>query len=367
MRTDPSEALRIAREFSLGGDVVSVEPFGGGHINDTFRIGVERAGQRRRHILQRINDHVFPEPDRLMENMERICAHARSKLVRPGEQAALRALRLIPAADGRNWLVDAAGGRWRCLDYLEGTTGFDVVASPAQAYQAARAFGGFQAMLADLPGGRLHETIPDFHHTPKRYARFLAAVERDAMGRVAGSGPEIAFALARATELSAITDALADGSLPERVTHNDAKLGNVLLDDVTHEAVCVIDLDTVMPGSVLYDFGDLVRTSASAAKEDEQDLAQVSLRMPMFEALVQGYLSSAGGFLTSRERALLPFAGKLITFETGLRFLTDWLEGDRYFKTHRPGHNLDRARNQFRLVASIEAQLAAMQEVVARA
>ncbi|MEO0039512.1 MAG: hypothetical protein RIS38_460, partial [Verrucomicrobiota bacterium] len=275
-----------------------------------------------------------------------------------------RALRLIPTQTGRHWLVDAAGQHWRCLDYIEGTAGFDVVRDPAQAYEAARAFGAFQALMSDLPGDRLHETIPDFHHTPSRYARFLEAVERDIAGRVADSGPEIAFACSRAAEVAVITDGLADGSLPERITHNDAKLGNVLLDDVTYEGVCVVDLDTVMPGSPLYDFGDLVRTSSSSAQEDERDLSSVRLRLPMFEALVRGYLSTAGAFLTPREKALLPFAGKLITFETGLRFLTDWLEGDRYFKTHRDGHNLDRARTQFALVSSIEAQMPAMQALV---
>jgi Ser/Thr protein kinase RdoA (MazF antagonist) len=222
-------------------------------------------------------------------------------------------------------------------------------------------------LLADLPGERLHETIPDFHHTPSRFARFQAALARDSHGRAAAAGPEIAFALARAGEVSVVVDALRDGSLPERVTHNDTKLNNVLLDDVTQEGVCVIDLDTVMPGSALYDFGDLVRTSTSPAAEDETDLSLVRMQLPMFEALVRGYLASARGFLTPREKELLPFAGKLITFEIGLRFLTDWLEGDTYFKIKRPAHNLDRCRTQFKLVASIEEQLPAMREIVERA
>lgn len=365
MPADATEALLAAGEFALGGPVVSIEPFGAGHINDTFRLRAGKSGQERRYVLQRINGQVFPQPDRLMENMVRVCAHARTKLGGAADgHAGRRTLRLIPTRTGRQWLVDAGGQRWRCLDYVEGTTGFDVVREPAQAYEAARAFGAFQALMSDLPGDRLHETIPDFHHTPSRYARFLAAVEHDIAGRVGDSGPEIAFARSRAAEVAVITDGLADGSLPERITHNDAKLGNVLLDDVTHEGVCVVDLDTVMPGSPLYDFGDLVRTSSSSAQEDERDLSLVRVQLPMFEALVRGYLSTAGVFLTPREKALLPFAGKLITFETGLRFLTDWLEGDRYFKTHRDGHNLDRARTQFALVASIEMQMPAMQALV---
>jgi Ser/Thr protein kinase RdoA (MazF antagonist) len=362
------EALVVASEFSFGGKIVSAGPYGSGHINDTFLTLVEIAGQQRRFILQRINHQVFKQPDLLMENVARVCAHAHAKLSAAGtNDAHRRALRLIPTHQGKAWHVDASGNRWRCYDFIEGATGHDVVRSPAQAEAAAKAFGAFQSLLADLPGERLHETIPDFHHTPSRFARFQAALLKDSHGRAAAAEPEIAFALARASEVSVVVDALRDGSLPERVTHNDTKLNNVLLDDVTQEGVCVIDLDTVMPGSALYDFGDLVRTSTSPAAEDETDLSQVRMQLPMFEALVRGYLASARGFLTPREKELLPFAGKLITFEIGLRFLTDWLEGDTYFKIKRPEHNLDRCRTQFKLVASIEEQLPAMREIVARA
>jgi len=362
------DAVAIAREFALSGEIVSASPYGSGHINDTFKVDVKPAGGPRRYVLQRINHHVFRRPDELMANVERVCAHAHAKLKTAGEtDADRRTLRLIPTRAGKAWHIDAAGNRWRCYHFIEGATGHDVVRSPEQAYAAARAFGAFQALLADLPGGRLHETIPDFHHTPSRFARFQQALAQDAQGRAAACVPEIAFALARSHEINVVVDALRDGTLPERVTHNDTKLNNVLLDDVTQEGVCVIDLDTVMPGSVLYDFGDLVRTSTSPAAEDETDLSQVRLQLPMFEALVKGYLASADGFLTPKEKELLPFAGKLITFEIGLRFLTDWLEGDVYFKIKRPTHNLDRARTQFKLVESIEAQLPAMQALIARA
>jgi Ser/Thr protein kinase RdoA (MazF antagonist) len=273
-------------------------------------------------------------------------------------------LTLVPTKAGRGWHTDAAGNRWRCYVFVEGATGHDIIRNADQAYQAAKAFGAFQALVADLPGGRLVETIPNFHHTPSRYANFQAALAKDAHGRASLAQPEIAFALARAHEVGVIADAMARGEIPERVTHNDTKLNNVLLDNETQEGICVIDLDTVMPGSALYDFGDLVRTSTSPAAEDETDLSKVTMQLPMFEALVKGYLSTAGGFLTPRERALLPFAGKLITFEIGLRFLTDWLEGDVYFKIKRPQHNLDRLRTQFKLVESIEAQLPAMQALV---
>lgn len=368
MAATAAEALDVAADFAFGGRILAVTPYGSGHINDTFLTSVETVSGPRRFILQRVNHHVFRRPDQLMENVARVCAHAHLKLSAAGNtDAHRRALRLIPTSQDKPWLVDPLGNRWRCYDFIEGATGHDVVRAPAQAEAAAKAFGAFQALLADLPGERLHETIPDFHHTPSRFARFQAASAKDSHGRAAAAGPEIAFALARAHEVGVIVDALRDGTLPERVTHNDTKLNNVLLDDVTQEGVCVIDLDTVMPGSALYDFGDLVRTSTSPAAEDETDLTQVRMQLPMFEALVRGYLAAARGFLTPRERELLPFAGKLITFEIGLRFLTDWLEGDTYFKIKRPSHNLDRCRTQFKLVASIEEQLTAMQEIVARA
>jgi Ser/Thr protein kinase RdoA (MazF antagonist) len=359
------DLVSIVKRFQLGGEFVAASPYGSGHINDTFAVTMRLPAGETRYVLQRINHQVFKRPDELMENVERVCAHARAKLAISGVlDAHRRALRLIPTTDGKSWFIDAAGNRWRCYDFVEKATGYDVVQNANQAFQAARAFGAFQSLLADLPGDRLHETIPDFHHTPARFARFQAALAKDAHGRADAAKPEIAFALSREAEVSRIVDALRSGQLPERVTHNDTKLNNVLLDDVTQEGVCVIDLDTVMPGSVLYDFGDLVRTSTSPAAEDETNLSLVTMQFPMFEALVKGYLSAAQGFLTPREKQLLPFAGKLITFEIGLRFLTDWLEGDAYFKIKRPLHNLDRLRTQFKLVASIEDQLPAMQNFV---
>jgi Ser/Thr protein kinase RdoA (MazF antagonist) len=361
------DAVAIAREFALEGDVLSAAPYGSGHINDTYKVDMKPGDGPLRFVLQRINHNVFRRPDELMANVERVCAHAYAKLKLSGmPDADRRTLRLIPTLSGKAWHIDATGNRWRCYNFIEGATGHDVVLTPEQAYAAAKSFGAFQALLADLPGGRLHETIPDFHHTPSRFARFQEALAKDSHGRAAASVPEIAFALARAHEVNVVVEALRDGTLPERVTHNDTKLNNVLLDDVTQEGVCVIDLDTVMPGSVLYDFGDLVRTSTSPAAEDETDLSKVRMELPMFEALVKGYLESTKFFLTPKEKVLLPFAGKLITFEIGLRFLTDWLEGDTYFKIKRPTHNLDRARTQFKLVESIEAQLPAMQALVAR-
>jgi Ser/Thr protein kinase RdoA (MazF antagonist) len=256
--------------------------------------------------------------------------------------------------------VDAGGETWRAYRFIENARTYDAVTSAEQAFQAARAFGRFQQQLASLPPPRLHETIPDFHHTPKRFAALEQAIAADAKGRAALARAEIEFARSR----QSIAGVLLGAGLPERITHNDTKFNNVLLDDTTGEAVCIIDLDTVMPGLALYDFGDMVRTTTSPAAEDEQDLSKVTLKFPLFEALVRGYLESAGGFLTPAEKQHLAFSGKLITFETGIRFLADYLAGDTYFKVHREGHNLDRCRTQFKLVESIERQEEQMNRTV---
>jgi len=234
------------------------------------------------------------------------------------------------------------------------------VQSPAQAFEAAQAFGRFQSLLADLPAPRLHDTIADFHHTPKRFLALEHAIAADAVNRAAHAKPEIAFALRH----QGMRSVLLEANLPERVTHNDTKFNNVMLDDATGAGICVIDLDTVMPGLALYDFGDMVRTTTSPVPEDERDLAKVTMQFPMFEALVRGYLTSASEFLTSAEKQHLAFAAKLITFEIGIRFLTDFLAGDTYFKIHREGHNLDRCRTQFKLVESIEQQETQMNRLV---
>ncbi len=357
--------VTAAQAFDLPGELVSALPYGSGHINDTYVIEVDVSGKIVRYILQRINQNVFKAPDALMENVERVCHHTQQKLATQGlPDAFRRALRLIPTRRGRNWLTDANGQCWRCYNFIENATGHDVVSSVRQAHAAARAFGAFQAMLADLPGVRLNETIPKFHHTPTRFANFKEALKKDTQGRAKYAESEIRSALEHEHLASLITGALERQEIPERVTHNDTKLNNVLLDDASQEGLCVIDLDTVMPGSVLYDFGDLVRTSTSPAAEDETDLDKVFMQLPMFAALVEGYLSSAKVFLSPREVALLPQAGQVITYEIGLRFLTDWLEGDVYFKCKRPNHNLERARTQFKLVDSITAQLPAMRQTV---
>jgi hypothetical protein len=348
-----------ARQFEIAGEFSGATPYGNGHINDTYCATFNQVGVPVRHILQRINHNIFKNPVANMENIQRVTSHLAAR-VEGAPDCSRRVLALIPARDGRVWHMDADGNYWRMYCFIEEARTYDAVESAEQAFQAARAFGQFQRLLIDLPAPRLHVTIPDFHHTPKRFKAFEQAIASDIVGRAILAKPEIKFALAR----QAFTSVLLDASLPERITHNDTKFSNVMLDDATGKAICVIDLDTVMPGLALYDFGDMVRTTTSPATEDEPDLSRVTMQFPMFEALVRGYLAAAGDFLTKTEKQYLAFSGKLITFEMGIRFLTDYLAGDTYYKIYRDQHNLDRCRTQFRLVNSIEQQEERMNRLV---
>ncbi len=350
----------VVAQFRIPADFIAAVPYGNGHINDTFAVTMSQGGTPLRYILQRINNRVFQRPDLLMENILRVTEAARRASPAEGDLTR-RNLTVIPARDGLPYMRDAEGDYWRVYVFVEQSCSYDEVATSAQAFQAARAFGRFQRTLADLGGARLHEVIPGFHDTPMRIAALEKALTEDLHGRAAACRAEVDFALSRKDEAGLLIGMLADGTLPERITHNDTKINNVLFDNGTGEGICVIDLDTVMPGLVHYDFGDMVRTATSTAAEDETDLSRVVVRFDLFEALLRGYLDAAGGFLTPEEKALLPFSGKLITLEIGVRFLTDYLQGDVYFKTGRPGHNLDRCRNQFQRVRSIESQYEKMQ------
>jgi hypothetical protein len=341
----------VARHFLIEGEFLVAAPYGSGHINDTYRVVFNQAGTVTRYIFQRINHNIFKNPVALMENIQRVTEHVGRKVSHEPDFSR-RVLTLISTHAGQCYHRDELANYWRVYLFIEKARTYDAVESAEQAFKAAKAFGQFQKLLADLPAPRLHDTIPDFHHTPKRFAALEKMIAADVANRAALAKPEIEFALRH----QAICSVLLDANLPERVTHNDTKFNNVMLDDATGEGICVIDLDTVMPGLAAYDFGDMVRTTSSPAKEDEKDLSKVGLQFPMFEALTRGYLSSAGEFLTPAERKFLPFGGKLITFTIGLRFLTDFLAGDVYFKVHRDGHNLDRCRTQFKLVESIEQQ-----------
>jgi aminoglycoside phosphotransferase (APT) family kinase protein len=295
----------------------------------------------------------------------RVTSHLRHKLeALDARDITRRCLTIVPTLDGKSYYSDDAGECWRTFVFVEGVQTFESVHSPSQALEAGKAFGFFQHLLVDLPGERLADTIPHFHHTRKRFQALQQAVAKDRFNRALTAKTEINFALRHEHIVDVILNALATKRLPERITHNDTKFNNVMLDTVTGEAMCVVDLDTVMPGCVLYDFGDMVRTTTRPTLEDELDLSKVKLQMTMFKKLAEGYLSTAGQFLTKHERAHIAFAGKLITFTIGLRFLTDHLAGDTYFRIHRPGHNLDRCRTQFKLVESIEHQEEAMQTFV---
>ena len=352
-------AVDAIRQFEIEGEFVDATAYGSGHINDTYRAVFDQAGLPMRFILQRINRAIFKNPVAMMENIERVTAHLAAQVA--GEPECERhVLTLIPTRSRQVWHVDGDGEYWRTYRFIEKASTYDAVESTDQAYQVAKAFGRFQTLLGGLPEPRLHDTIPDFHNTPKRFQALLQTINLDVAGRAILAKPEIDFALAH----ESLASLLLNAGLPERVTHNDTKLNNVMLDDITGEGICVIDLDTVMPGLALYDFGDMVRTTTSPAKEDEQDLSQVNLQFPMFEALVRGYLHSAIGFLTNAEKDHLVHAGKVITFEQGIRFLADYLAGDTYYKVYRDGHNLDRCRTQFKLVESIEQQEEQMDRLV---
>jgi hypothetical protein len=343
----------LAAQFQIYGEYLGAEPFGSGHINDTYRATFNLGGTVVRYLLQRINHQIFKNPPALMENVQRVTEHIRGKLNFRGD-ASRRVLTIIPTHDGQMLHHDAEGNYWRTYVYIERARTFDAVETTAQAFQAAKEFGHFQKQLADLPAPRLLDTIPDFHNTPKRFSVLEQAITADAANRAATVKVEIEFALSRKPLASILLDLHAKGQIPERTTHNDTKFNNVMLDETTNEGLCVIDLDTVMPGLALYDFGDMVRTTTSPALEDERDLSKVEMQMPMYEALVRGYLSTAGDFLNETEKSHLAFSGKLISFEQGVRFLADYLAGDAYYKIHREGHNLDRCRTQFKLVECIE-------------
>jgi len=364
MNPDFSE---IASHFCFGGTLDRVERLRSGHINDSYAASFRApGGETRRYLLQRINQHVFHSPDRLMENMEAVTEHIRARVLAAGGDPDREALTLIRTVDGGVLHHTPSGGCWRAALFVEGARTYEVPARPEHVTSAGRAFGTFQSMVSDFPAERLHETIPDFHHTPKRLDALCDAVRRDALDRARSVQAEIEFALKRAASASRLLDLWAAGALPLRVTHNDTKLDNVLIDDATGQGICVIDLDTVMPGLSLYDFGDAVRSTTATAAEDEPDLSRVSVDLDLFECLAAGYLEATCDLLTPAEIDLLPFAAWLMTYECGLRFLTDHLDGDRYFRIARPGHNLDRCRTQFKLAGDMEAARAAMERIVVR-
>jgi Ser/Thr protein kinase RdoA (MazF antagonist) len=355
----------ISKQFQIYGEILHAETLKIGHINETYTATYDQGGTRVRYIHQKINRNVFKNPAAVMDNVMRVTTHLRkAQEAHKVRDVTRRSLIVIPTRDGKSFYQNAEKEVWRTFVFIEGVESYESVQSPRQAWQAGHAFGQFQQLLVDLPGKRLFETIPDFHHTRKRFSALQKAISSDPCNRAVEARVEIEFALQREAVVDVILEAMTRKRIPERITHNDTKFNNVMLDVTTGEAMCVVDLDTVMQGCALYDFGDMVRTTTSPTLEDERDLSKVKMQMPMFRQLAKGYLSAAGLFLTKAEKSHLAFSGKLITFETGIRFLTDFLSGDTYFRTHRPGHNLDRCRTQFKLVESIERQEQAMQKYV---
>ena len=360
----PIDFKAIVSRFRAWGDLISVQPHGSGHINDTFKVTVGMAGASVHYLLQRINHAIFKDPPAMMENILRVTNHLRKKLADSGMADVTRhSLCVVITRDGQRCFCDDQGNWWRMYLFVEGAGTFDKVESARQAYEAARAYARFQLMLADLPAPRLHETIPNFHNTPMRLQALLEAIQRDPCNRALEVKEEIEFVERRTAMCGRLLDRHAKGEIPERITHNDTKLNNVMLDEKTWEGVCVVDLDTVMPGLVLYDFGDMVRSATASALEDEQDRSKIRMRIDMFEALARGYLSEAK-FLNTAEREELVFSARLITLMIGMRFLTDYLQGDTYFKIKRPSHNIDRCRGQFKMVQSMEDQADAMEQIV---
>lgn len=352
--------------FEVDGELVAMEPLPGGYINDSYRVTTVADDVRAEWMLQRINPSVFTDPDALMDNIVNVTRHVAGRLRKAGvADWKRRTLIVVPTHAGRSHHRGVDGAAWRLFPFIESATVRTEAASPEVAHEAARAFGEFLRLAADYDGPPLRETIRGFHDTAARFRSLVKVVRADPVGRTSEAGPEIQLALRYQAMTDVLPPLMQRGAVPLRVTHNDAKIANVLFETDSGRALAVVDLDTVMPGSALHDFGDLVRSSVSATAEDETDLALVDVRIPWFQALVAGYLSEAAGVLTPDERRLLVFAGRLITLEQGVRFLTDYLNGDRYYRTTRAGQNLDRARTQFRLFERLTERMEELEEIVA--
>ena len=360
-----SRVLNAIDAYAFPGEYAGVLPYGCGHINDTYAVYTQLPeGGEKRYLLQKINKNVFKKPDELMKNIVGITAYLRQSILKSGGDPERETINLIKTAKGKDYFVDEEDEYWRCYQFIEDTLTLQIVEEPQDMFEAARVFGSFQRRLAGYPADTLFETIPGFHDTRNRFEQFRKAVEEDVLNRAGSVKDEIEFVFRRQNEVGLLVDLAQKGELPIRVTHNDTKLNNVLMDKNTKKGICAVDLDTVMPGLSLYDFGDAIRFGANTAAEDEKDLSKVWMEESLFEAYAKGYLQEAGSSLTDKEIELLPAGAKLMTFECGIRFLTDYLQGDTYFKIHRENHNLDRCRTQFKLVSDMEKKWDAMHAIV---
>ena len=357
---------QILAAYALPGTVADVARHGKGHINDTFCVVCRMPeGGTARFILQRLSQAAFPHPEEVMENFVGITSYLRREILAEGGDPLRETLSLVKTGDGADFVTDAEGRAWRLMPFIENAECYQS-ATPELFAASGRAFGRFQYMLRDYPAQTLHETIPHFHDTEARFGQFLAALEADKLNRAEGVSPEIQFILRRKADCGVALRALREGKLPLRVTHNDTKLNNILIDRDTHEGICIIDLDTTMPGLAINDFGDSIRFGANHCMEDEQDLTKVNFDISLYEVFTRGFLEGARGSLTSAELEYLPWGARLMTLECGIRFLTDYLDGDHYFHVSHPRQNLDRARTQLKLVKDMEEQFDAMGAVVAK-
>jgi Ser/Thr protein kinase RdoA (MazF antagonist) len=354
---------KIFGYFQTEGTFLSGEPYGEGHIHDTFRIETAERNCDD-YILQRLNNNIFKNIPELQDNIERVTTHIKNKLRSiPGSDIKRESLSLIPAMDGKSWIKDDAGNYWRMYIFISRHVSYNIVTNPAQAYEGGKAIGRFQAMLADMTGKPLFETIPDFHNIEKRLETFRGKINEDPAGRVSAVLREIDEFLMRADKMKVILQLGREGKIPLRITHNDTKFNNILLDE-NDKALCVIDLDTVMPGYIHYDFGDAIRTAANLGSEDEKDPENVRMGIDLFKAYADGYLKQTKTTFNEIEIEYLPFAPQLITYTIALRFLTDYIDGDHYFKIHHEQHNIQRARAQLALLRSMEEQYDKMKEII---
>ncbi len=356
-----NEIFEIAKKFNLPSEPVGYTECKIGHINSTYFVDLEDGDK---YVLQNINTGIFKDPDILMNNIVGVTSHIRKKLESEGKDPFRGTLKFFCSVDGLYYYKDEDGRCWRLYKYVDNVDCYQSADSTELLERVGNAFGHFQMQLADYDAGKLRETIPNFHNTSSRLNDFKIALEKDAAGRAAAIADDVAFVLDHSEVCSYIMDRIADGTLPLRVTHNDTKLNNILMDHETGEPICIIDLDTIMPGSVLFDFGDAIRFGASSAAEDETDLSKVYMREDAFDAFAKGFVTGLEGSLSDDEIMELPMGALIITLETGIRFLTDYLNGDTYFRIHYPQHNLDRARNQFALVRDMEKKMPRMREIV---
>lgn len=349
------EIKEIMSLFRIYGDYVKSDGLGNGHINSTFKVLFNQGGTIVPYALQKINTNIFKDPYKLTDNIVKI-TNFQKEYYKKFKDISRRCLTPIQANDGKYYHIDANRQFWRVFFCIESAVSYEIVRDAKAAYDTARAFGEFQKSLFGLKSASLEETIPDFHNTPKRFEAFEKAVKSDTSGRCKEVAKEIDFAFERKEKCASLIEMNKKGLIPERIVHNDTKLNNILFDIQTDEPICVLDLDLVMPGFSAYDFGDMIRTMTTPVAEDETDISRVEMRFNVFEAITEGFLSSARGFMTNGEIESLPYGGYVITFEQSVRFLTDYLNGDTYYKIHRPKHNLDRSRTQFALISSIEKQ-----------